>query len=274
MGVRIREKPKASGVWWVFIHHAGRRTSRRVGDQEAAEEVARQIQARLTLGQDALPERKTSAPTFEEQHKVFEKTYVNTAVRHSTRLSYVNNYKNHVLPALGKTKLDEITRQDTKNFVASLVEKGLARATIAIIIAQLSAMLSQAQEDGIIHQNPAAKLNKFYKNAPAARPIEPLTADEARALLQAALNRYPAHYPMLLCALHTGMRIGELVGLQWGDIDFLGKFLTVRRNIVRRQINETKTGKIRRIDLSDALLETLRTLNDFAKVNVTRIGDE
>ena len=50
MGVRIREKPKDSGVWWVFIHHEGRRTSRRVGDQEAAEEVARQIQARLTLG--------------------------------------------------------------------------------------------------------------------------------------------------------------------------------------------------------------------------------
>ena len=56
------------------------------------------------------------------------------------------------------------------------------------------------------------------------------------------------------------MRTGELVGLQWGDVDFLGKFLTVRRNVVRRRVTETKTGKIRRIDMSDALLETLKAL--------------
>ena len=98
MGVRIREKPKDSGVWWVFIHHEGRRTSRRVGDQEAAEEAARQIQARLTLGKDALPAQRKRAPTLKVYFQGFRETYLETAVRHSTRQSYKENFKNHIIP--------------------------------------------------------------------------------------------------------------------------------------------------------------------------------
>ena len=56
------------------------------------------------------------------------------------------------------------------------------------------------------------------------------------------------------------MRTGELVGLQWIDIDFFGKFITVRRAVVRRRIVETKTDKIRKIDLSDALAAELKKL--------------
>ena len=260
MGVTIRERPKNSGVWWIFVCWQGKRKAKKVGHKEVAEEAARKIQARLTLGEAAFPQRKPPAPTLKEYYKVFTCTYLKTAVRHSTRQSYVYNVKNHILPALGDLKLDLITRQRTKQFVACLVEKGLARATIAIIIAQLSSMMSQAKDDGIIQVNPAARLRKFYSNAPASRHIEPLTAEEARALLQAALKHYPAHYPMLLCSIHTGMRMGELVGLQWGDVDDFGSFITVRRNIVRRRINETKTGRIRRIDMSDALRETLKAL--------------
>ena len=56
------------------------------------------------------------------------------------------------------------------------------------------------------------------------------------------------------------MRTGELVGLQWIDIDFFGKFITVRRAVVRRRIVETKTDKVRKIDMSDALAAELKKL--------------
>jgi integrase len=56
------------------------------------------------------------------------------------------------------------------------------------------------------------------------------------------------------------MRAGELVGLQWGDIDFRGKFLTVRRAFTRGREEGTKTGKTRRVDISDALLHELQAL--------------
>jgi len=81
--------------------------------------------------------------------------------------------------------------------------------------------------------------------------------------LQAVLERKVSrqHYPLFLCAIHTGLRSGELAGPKWGDIDFRGKFLTVRREIVLGKIiATTKTDKIRRVDLSDSLLEELAEL--------------
>lgn len=54
------------------------------------------------------------------------------------------------------------------------------------------------------------------------------------------------------------MRLGELLGLQWGDIDFNGKYIRVERSYKLKQINPTKTGKARRVDMSNQLIETLK----------------
>jgi integrase len=49
MGVKVREKIKGSGEWWVFIHHKGIRKSKKVGDEETAIEVAKMLEAKITL---------------------------------------------------------------------------------------------------------------------------------------------------------------------------------------------------------------------------------
>jgi integrase len=69
-------------------------------------------------------------------------------------------------------------------------------------------------------------------------------------------------YTLFLCAIHTGLRAGEQLALEWGDIDWKGKFLSVERSYdrVHRKVVPTKTKKHRRIDLSDELLEALETL--------------
>jgi integrase len=59
------------------------------------------------------------------------------------------------------------------------------------------------------------------------------------------------------------MRRGELPGLQWGDIDFAGQFIEVRRAVVRRQVTSTKTHKIRRVDMSPQLSGTLKALKEI-----------
>ena len=92
------------------------------------------------------------------------------------------------------------------------------------------------------------------------KEIQPLTEPEIRAFLRSVLQYARQHFVTFLAAIHTGMRTGELVGLQWGDIDFFGKFITVRRAVVRRRIVETKTDKVRKIDLSDALAAELKKL--------------
>src|SRR5262249_57177234 len=78
--------------------------------------------------------------------------------------------------------------------------------------------------------------------------------------------------PLFLCALRTGLRLGELLGLQWGDVDFHGRFVEVRRNLVAGRITTPKSGRTRRVDMSAQLAETLKTLLTSRKVETLRKG--
>src|SRR5437870_9208125 len=105
-----------------------------------------------------------------------------------------------------------------------------------IILNELCAVFSHAVEENVIPTNPALKLGKFFKQAKNAREeIQPLSADEVQTFLDAVLDRTWSreYYAVFLCALHTGMRASEIVGIQWGDADFKGKFFLLRRQFTR-----------------------------------------
>lgn len=287
MGVRIREKARDSGVWWLFINYKGKRTSRQIGTKRAAEKAMEHAQARLKLGQDALPKEKPPSPTLQAYWTGLEETYFSSGIRESTIGSYRRNFNNHILPEIGSVRLDELTREKIKSFVASLtqkrytrtlktvtkdengrkqialetIERPLSRASIRIIVAELTAVLNHAKEDEVIPVNPAGRLGKLYRQAPIVHEeIRPLTHSEVPLFLDTARAHFPEYFALFLCAIHTGMRSGELAGLQWGDIDLNGKFLIVRRNYTGGRIEKTKTDQVRRVDLSDALLHELQSL--------------
>jgi integrase len=124
----------------------------------------------------------------------------------------------------------------------------------------LSVVLTQAVEDGVLAANPALRLGRYYRVGDALpHQIEPLTRDEVSQLLQAARENAPREYPLFLCAARTGMRLGELLGLEWGDVDFNGGFIEVRRNRVAGRVTTPKSGKARRIDMSTQLLKRAHT---------------
>ena len=105
-------------------------------------------------------------------------------------------------------------------------------------------------------------MGKFYRQAPVRHAeIEPLTEEESLLFLKKSLEWMPEHYPIFLTSLHTGLRSSEVIAIQWSDIDWNGKFIEVRRQIVRTGVSalKTKNGR-RRVDCSDDLLETLATL--------------
>src|SRR5215467_7151122 len=123
MGVKVREKEKDSGIWWVFINHKGKRSSRQVGTKKAAEKVKEHIEARLKLGQDALPTEKPPVPTLQKYWEGFEETYLPLGVRENTMTSYRQSFRVHILPELGAIRLDDVTRERIKAFVATLTQK-------------------------------------------------------------------------------------------------------------------------------------------------------
>ena len=61
MGVKVRERPQESGIWWVFIDHQGNRKSKKIGkDKKLANDVAKKIEARLVLGDTGIFDSKKS----------------------------------------------------------------------------------------------------------------------------------------------------------------------------------------------------------------------
>jgi integrase len=68
------------------------------------------------------------------------------------------------------------------------------------------------------------------------------------------------------------MRLGELLGLQWGDVDLHGKFIRVNRSYTLGRLTPTKTGKIRRVDISNQLLHTVKALHVAPKKAALKSG--
>jgi integrase len=161
--------------------------------------------------------------------------------------------------------LGAVSRSDARDLIASLRKKDLKLNTIKGIARTLSTVLSQAVEDDKIAANPALRMGRYLRRGDEPkRQIEPLTRAEARHLVSVAQRDFQRWSPWILCALRTGMRLGELNALQWGDIDWNGRFIVVRRNLVRGVLTSPKSHRERKVDVSlqlrDALAQWHRVL--------------
>jgi integrase len=252
VGVKVRFW---KGGWWVFISHQGRRRAKRIGDRETALKIARRVRERIAAGDLHLPSEadETTAACSEAWLRSLEGN-----LKASTVSFYSENMKRYVLPLLGPKRISAITRADCRDLITSTRAKGLKLNTVRGIVRTFSALLSQAVEDEKLAANPALRMGRYLRRGDeAATEIHPLTSDEAAVLVETAREHFPRWHPWVLCALRTGMRAGELIALQWSDIDWNGRFILVQRNIVRGVVTSPKSHQRRRVDLSVQLAEAL-----------------
>ena len=168
----------------------------------------------------------------------------------------------YIIPELGNIRFTRLTRDKVAQFINDLSDRGLMRGTVSNIIVVLRRMYYDAMEHGEVLYNPASGALRGIENRRARPPYEPFSLEEARRFLVAAKKYEPHWYPILLCALTTGMRQGELLALRPSDIDFVSGFITVRSSFHRGVYNPPKNHKIRRIDMNERLAEVLsRYLN-------------
>jgi integrase len=263
MGVKVRERPKGSGVWWVFIDHKGKRKAKKIGnDEEAARQIAEKINAKLILGEfGILKAEKRQTLCFKDYANIWLESYIKALRRPSTYERYQGVLQQHVYPAIGTIPIDEIKRGDVRKLLLKLYNGGLSKSSICLVRDVISGPMSQAVDEELIAVNPVTGLVKRMNLERDKRTrIDPFTSEEVEQLLSTCAKSYAQYYPFWLCAFRTGMRLGELLALKWEDIDWNGKFLEVRRSYKRGHVAPTKTGKIRRVDMSDQLIEALRQL--------------
>jgi integrase len=184
-------------------------------------------------------------------------TYSKLNHKPSTRESYQDVLSLHIYPVFEDKRLDKITRKEIKDFVIEKQTSGLSANTVRIILSYLSAILNEAVDDELLQGNPAVRVRKVIAKE-HKEEINPLTAGELDHLLNTVQQHYPNHYTLFLMLARTGMRIGEALALQWGDVDFNGRFIEVKRSVVRGRISTPKSGKSRRVDMSPQLADTLK----------------
>ncbi len=270
MAVKIREKPKGSGVWWVFISHNGKRKSKRIGkDKRLAREVAKKMGARLILGELDIS-NASPTPTLNEYVKGWKdetgvypgwlKTFADISLKRSTRRCYAGIIEHHLLPIFGSKLLSDISYGDISAFIYQLFKKGLRSQTVKNIKNCLSAIMRSAFQDDYIDMNPAqgVKIPKPEHEKPKREP-NPFSWKDRKILEDTFQKFYPFYYPLVLCGFRTGLRIGELIGLKWEDIDFKNRQIFVQRAFSRGYMStpKSKAGK-RLVRMTLQLLEVLR----------------
>lgn len=240
--------------WWVDFGYNGQRIRRPSPEntRTGAKVFESLLRQRLSKGEDLFPKEKRKCLTLKE----FAEKWVTSYVEVNNKPSEIKNKKTYLrsclLPFFGKKKLDEISSLDIEEFKASQLKR-LKPKTINGQVGTLAKCLRTAIEWG--------ELDKM----PTIRPLrcdpeefDYLNEEEANRLLAAASEPYRT---AILLALHTGMRIGELMALNWEKVDFEKKQIIVKDNFSVGVLGSTKGNKIRYIPMTQDLHDHLISLS-------------
>jgi len=177
--------------------------------------------------------------------------------RHAENMaSYMTN---HVLPALGSEKLQTITSSRIETFQDNLLAKGLSASTTNHVISALGLVLKAAYSDALIRSVPS--VDQVKDGAGAKRGI--LTKEEVVALFNHQWDNYRAMVVNLIAA-SSGMRLGEILALQWRRVDFTSGLITVCATIEKGfgLKPSTKTGRDRVAPVPSIVLSHLRAVRN------------
>lgn len=159
---------------------------------------------------------------------------------------YYSSERLHIVPAFGYVSIAALTPLKIQTFLYQLqAEKGLSKRTISLVRSVLIQMYDYAMELRLVESNPArnTKLPRQPRKAgEGEEKVIPIVQREA--LLKAAAED-PIMSPAITTLMLTGMRIGELLALQWKHVDFEAKTITIRQSLTRELVfgEDGKTEK-------------------------------
>lgn len=172
----------------------------------------------------------------------------------------------HILPFFAGKRLNEITAREIEEFKASLQKKGLAPNTVNNTINVLSRCLRSAVEWGDLQSIPLFRRVKV----PPSR-FDYLAPHEIDLLLAACKGS--DWYKMILLAARTGMRFGEIVALEWSDVDFRHNQIAVQRSVSHKTVTAPKNNRRRDIPMAEDLRKELNTTRDKSGMVCKAVDD-
>lgn len=185
-------------------------------------------------------------------------TFKSRDVRQTTYADYQTHVRQFLKPRLGQVKLDKLTPLQVEDMVVGVLDSGQSPARAIRCLKVLKMALSQAVDWGLTSRNAAERVKppKAVK-----REMQVWTPEQVQRFLKAAEGH--RYYALFYTAIATGMRRGELMALEWADVDVDRAQLTVSRSVVYVQgslhMSEPKTAAGKRVvALSPDVLAVLK----------------
>jgi integrase len=251
-GTRLRERVKSP-----------------VSSKSGTERWARQREAELLVrgGREERVE-KTPPPTLEQFWPRFIEGH---AKANRQKASYIAEresiYRNHFGGKLAQLRLDEITDEVVQRLKAGLSDR--SPKTVNNVLAVLNTVLKAAVEWGVLERLPCRV--RLLKAAKAT--VEFYEPEAYERLVKAAEAVSPAAQLAVLLGGDAGLRLGEILALEWGDIDFARGLLHVARADWRGEVGSPKSGKPRIVPMTARLAAVLRVHRGVGRARVVCCSD-
>lgn len=193
----------------------------------------RLLEKKAEIQQTIHPEAAVRGMTVEKWMRSWLEADLLGGIKPSSYLTYLNQMNRHILPCLGRMQMASITPEMVHSFLECLQAKGLGENTVRGIYRLLSAAMRAALDDGIIAKNPCRKI--CVKRG--ERVQQRVFSREEQKKVEKTLSQ--GEDLTALFAMYTGLRLGEICGLRWSDINWENGTATVCRTVQRLKRMDT-----------------------------------
>lgn len=239
-------------------------------------------EAQLYISQMTIDKRngkliKNESPLFSDYFWSWFETYKENTISERTKKHYLHTF-NVVRQYLPNVKLEDMTREKYQHFIDEYGSSH-SKSTVFKINSLIHACVKDAIYDEHLKKDFIQRTTLVYDKSKTWK-VEYLNIDEMIKLVDYLINtrniRYSSKY-MILVAIYTGMRLGEIQGLMWKDIDFKNNMINVNRswNALSKEYIPTKTeSSIRSIRVNSKIIDLLKELkqNNNSEVFLNQIG--
>ena len=232
-----------------------------MSDRAVEKEVNRQA---VLFEEQCKQGQSVTAAKFETFAREWFKDYAELKLKRNTVSSY-HSMEKRIYAALGHIRVDKLTPLDIQRFVRSLVAEGLCTDNVKGHVRLISVILNYAVKKRILTYNPCTAVD-YPMTQEKKRDF--YTVEEVKELLELLRSEGAESKPFAVfftLAAYTGCRKGELMGLEWKDIDFNNDTITITRayyyDAYRREYftDTPKTKRSRRsLKLPTSVMETLQ----------------
>lgn len=249
MAVRLIKK-----AWWVDFSFNRTRYRKRSPENSRAGSLAYEamLRQKLARGENLEEERAPEKPPFREFVKKWFEEYVVTNNKYSEQRTKEYILSASLVPFFGPTPVDQITVHHIEQYKAALAKSGITGKTINNRLTILSTCLKTAYE-WLEIETPPPKIKRLKCINTRADYLSEAECARLLGCTEGIVRE------LILTAIRTGMRQGELKGLQWGSIDWNTRILVVRhsRCDYRKILDTPKSNKERYIPLDPDVYEVL-----------------